>query len=191
MATKKKAASGQKKKKTMIAVSGGFDPIHIGHVRMFEQAKKFADELVVILNNDNWLKKKTGYAFMPEKERKEVIEGLRAVDGVVLTKHGPNPKDADEMSVSHMLREIRPDMFANGGDRNEKNAADPASSLYWDINTCREVGIDMIFNIGQGGKVQSSSWLLKGYFEKVNGNSKSETKSASSKKKAKAKSKKR
>ena len=66
-----------KKKPVVVAVSGGFDPIHIGHVRMFERAKALGDELVVILNNDNWLKKKKGFAFMPEKERKEVIEALR------------------------------------------------------------------------------------------------------------------
>ena len=70
-------------KKVVVAVSGGFDPIHIGHVRMFERAKTLGDELVVILNNDNWLKKKKGFSFMPEKERKEVIEALRVVDRVV------------------------------------------------------------------------------------------------------------
>ncbi|HVN26429.1 MAG TPA: adenylyltransferase/cytidyltransferase family protein [Candidatus Paceibacterota bacterium] len=151
------SVSSDGRKKVVVAVSGGFDPIHIGHVRMFEAAKALGDELVVILNNDNWIKKKKGYAFMSEQERKEVIEGLRAVDRVVLTKHESDPKD---MSVVHMLAEIRPTIFANGGDRDEKNAADPASSLYKDINACRELGIEMIFNLGRGGKVQSSSWLL-------------------------------
>ena len=72
----------------VVAVSGGFDPIHIGHVRMFERARALGDELVVILNNDNWLRAKKGFAFMPEKERKEVIEALRAVDRVVITGIG-------------------------------------------------------------------------------------------------------
>jgi D-beta-D-heptose 7-phosphate kinase/D-beta-D-heptose 1-phosphate adenosyltransferase len=153
-----------KRKKVVVAVSGGFDPIHIGHVRMFESARALGDELVVILNNDNWLKKKKGFAFMPEKERKEVIEGLRAVDRVVLTNHTPNDKD---MSVSRTLRAVNPAIFANGGDRNEANAADPNSSLCKDMHTCKELNIDMIFNVGQGGKIQSSSWLLAKHFERA------------------------
>ena len=150
--------------KVIVAVSGGFDPIHVGHVRMFSRAKALGDELVVILNNDNWLKKKKGFAFMPEKERKEVIEGLRVVDRVVLTNHKPNDND---MSVSRTLRLVKPDIFANGGDRNEANAADPTSSLYKDMHTCKEFDITMMFNIGKGGKVQSSSWLLKKHFERA------------------------
>ena len=155
-----------RRKKKVVAVSGGFDPIHIGHVRMFERARALGDELVVILNNDNWLRKKKRHVFMSETERKEIIEGLRAVDRVVLTNHESNPAD---MSVSAMLREIRPDIFANGGDRNEKDAANPASSLYRDINTCKALGIEMVFNIGDGGKVQSSSWLLEAYLKQATG----------------------
>lgn len=154
------------KKKKVVMVSGGFDPIHIGHIRMFERAKALGDELVVVLNNDNWLRKKKQHVFMPERERKEILEALRVVDRVVLTKHEPDPKD---MSVSRELREIQPDIFANGGDRNEADAANPQSSLYKDINTCKEEGIEMVFNIGDGGKIQSSSWLLKDYFEKAVG----------------------
>lgn len=113
----------------MVAVSGGFDPIHIGHVRMFEQARKLGDELVVILNNDNWLRAKKGYAFMPEKERKEVIQALRAVDRVVITRHGVNDPD---MSVVRELCAIKPDIFANGGDRKLDNIPEVAA--------CREIG---------------------------------------------------
>jgi len=105
---------------------------------------------------------------MPEQERKEVIEGLRAVDRVVITSHGPEPED---MSVSRDLRALHPDIFANGGDRDEKNAADPASSLYKDIATCKELGIEMVFNIGEGGKVQSSSWLIEKERERAMKNS--------------------
>jgi D-beta-D-heptose 7-phosphate kinase/D-beta-D-heptose 1-phosphate adenosyltransferase len=162
-AKKTSAKKNPKPKKVVVAVSGGFDPIHIGHVRMFENAKALGDELVVILNNDNWLKKKKGFAFMPEKERKEVIEGLRAVDRVVITKHKPNDSD---MSVSHALHTVKPHIFANGGDRNEANAADPNSSLYKDLKACKELDIDMVFNVGKGGKVQSSSWLLKKHFDR-------------------------
>lgn len=155
-------ASGRKK--IVVAVSGGFDPIHIGHVRLFERARALGDELVVILNNDNWLRKKKKHVFMEEVERREVIEALKPVDRVILTGHAVDPAD---MSVSRELAELHPDIFANGGDRNEKDAENPASSLYKDINTCKQCGIKMIFNIGDGGKVQSSSWLLDAYVKRV------------------------
>jgi D-beta-D-heptose 7-phosphate kinase/D-beta-D-heptose 1-phosphate adenosyltransferase len=164
-----------KKKPIVVAVSGGFDPIHIGHVRMFERARALGNRLVVILNNDNWLRAKKQHIFMPDHERKEILEALRAVDEVVLTGHEVNPIDpnatpeanARKMSVSADLARIKPDIFANGGDRNAKNAADPTSSLYHDINTCKEIGAEMVFNIGDGGKIQSSSWLLADYIKKV------------------------
>ncbi len=154
MKTKKKAVK-KGTKKVVVAVSGGFDPIHIGHVRMFEHARALGDELVVLLNNDNWLKKKKGFAFMPEKERKEVIEALWTVDRVVITRHKPNDKD---VSVSRELRMVKPDIFANGGDRKLDNIPEVA--------VCDAIGCTMVFNVGKGGKIQSSSWLLKKHFER-------------------------
>ena len=138
----------KKSKKIVVAVSGGFDPVHIGHVELFERAKKLGDELVVILNNDNWLKKKKGFVFMPQAERKGILEALRVVDKVVLTNHKPNP---DDMSVCDSLRKIKPDMFANGGDRWKHNVPE--------VNVCQEFKIKTVFNVGQ--KIQSSSWLIK------------------------------
>lgn len=136
------------KKEKIVVVSGGFDPIHIGHVRMFEEAKKLGDRLVVILNNDHWLRKKKGYSFMPEAERQEVLRAIKWVDDVFLTKHEANPAD---MSVSAELRELRPDIFANGGDRKNDNTPEAV--------VCDEIGCEMAFEVGRGGKVQSSSWL--------------------------------
>ena len=142
----------KKTKGVVVAVSGGFDPPHIGHVRMFEEAKKLGDILVVILNNDNWLKKKKGNVFMPQHERKELIEAFTAVDYVVLTGHEPNTED---MSVCVELANLKPHIFANGGDRKYDNIPE--------VHVCDEIGCKMIFNIGRGGKVQSSSWLLEAY----------------------------
>lgn len=142
----------KKDKEIIVAVSGGFDPIHIGHVRMFNEAKKLGDKLVVIINNDNWLKKKKGYVFMPQEERKEVIEALEAVDEVVFTKHGPDPED---MSVCRELEKLRPHIFANGGDRKMGNVPEDA--------VCDRIGCKMEFSVGAGGKVQSSSWLVANY----------------------------
>ncbi len=144
------------KKPIVVAVSGGFDPIHPGHVRLFVEAKKLGDELVVILNNDNWLLKKKGFVFMPEAERKEIIEALRVVDRVVLSKHSENTED---MSVCAELRNLHPDIFANGGDRGAGNVPE--------VPVCAEEGIQMVFNLGAGGKVESSSWLLKNYADYV------------------------
>ena len=77
----------------VVAVSGGFDPLHIGHIRLFKEARKLGDTLVVILNNDNWLYTKKGYVFMTEKERKELIESFSFVGKVVLTDHTSHDPD--------------------------------------------------------------------------------------------------
>ncbi|OGZ19961.1 MAG: hypothetical protein A2626_00820 [Candidatus Nealsonbacteria bacterium RIFCSPHIGHO2_01_FULL_38_55] len=146
-----------KKKKIIVAVSGGFDPIHVGHIRMFEQAKNLGDELVVILNNDNWLKKKKGFVFIPQDERKEIIESIKRVDRVIITKHGRNPED---MSVQIELEKLRPDIFANGGDRTKKNIPE--------VSTCKKINCKMVFNVGKGGKIQSSSWLLENFLKSKN-----------------------
>ncbi len=156
----KKVESG--KKPVIVAVSGGFDPIHIGHVRMFNEAKALGDRLVVILNNDNWIKKKKGAAFMPEAERKEVIEALAAVDEVLLTSH---PEDPQDMSVCVDLERLRPHIFAKGGDRTIEDSRNKTSSLNPEADLCKRLGIEVVFNVGKGGKIQSSSWLLKKYNE--------------------------
>lgn len=148
---------GNKKNKIVVAVSGGFDPPHVGHIRMFQEAKKFGDELVVILNNDNWLKKKKIHNFMHQEERRELLESIGCVDRVVLTGHPKNPTD---MSVCRELLRVKPDIFANGGDRK-------AESDIPEAKVCREMGTKMVFNVGHGGKVQSSSWLLAKYVGKL------------------------
>lgn len=137
-----------------VLVSGGFDPIHVGHLRMFKEAKKFGSYLIVLVNNDNWLKKKKGACFMSEDERVEILHSIDCVDQVILTKHTHMPED---MSVCTELNEIRPDVFANGGDRFADNI--PEKKL------CDDLGITAVFNVG-GGKVRSSSELVNEYNEK-------------------------
>lgn len=150
-----------KKKEIIVMVSGGFDPVHIGHVRLFNEAKKLGDKLVVVINNDNWKRKKRKHVFMPEDERKEIIEAFSAVDEVIISEHGKNPNGPKKMSVSNELSKIKPNIFANGGDRNKEDANNPNSSLFYDIETCKKLGINMVFNVGYGGKIQSSSWLVE------------------------------
>lgn len=126
-----------------IALSGGFDPIHIGHVRMIQKASEFGD-VIVILNTDEWLENKKGYVFMPFEERAEIISALRGVKEVVKCI------DTDS-TVCQTLKSIKPNYFGNGGDRKEGNVPEEA--------VCKSEGITMLWGVG-GGKIQSSSWLV-------------------------------
>jgi D-beta-D-heptose 7-phosphate kinase/D-beta-D-heptose 1-phosphate adenosyltransferase len=139
--------TSRKKKSVVVAVSGGFDPVHIGHIRFFRTARSLGDKLVVILNNDNWLTTKKGFVFMPEKERKAVIEAIRHVDRVIITKHGKNDPDR---TIVRELKVLRPDIFANGGDTRKGN--DEENRI------CLQYGIRPVYGAG-GGKIQSSSAL--------------------------------
>jgi len=126
-----------------VAVSGGFDPLHFGHIDYFEKAKKLGDKLVVILNSDDFLKKKKGYIFMPFEQRKKIIESIKYVDKVI------ECIDKDQ-TVCQTLRMLKPDIFAKGGDRILENTPEK--------EVCQTLGIKMVFGVGE--KVQSSSWLI-------------------------------
>ena len=127
-----------------IAVSGGFDPIHIGHIRMIKEAAKLGD-LMVFLNKDDFLMRKKSYVFMPFEQRKEILENIKGVREVL------EVVDEDD-TVCDTLNKYRPQIFANGGDRTSDNIPE--------IAICKQLGIEMIFGIG-GDKVQSSSVLVK------------------------------
>ena len=103
---------------------------------------------------------------MSAKDRAEVIASFRDVDKVVISGHHKNSKSAKAMSVCSELFKIRPHIFANGGDRNNKDAENPLSSLHHDINMCKKLGIKIVYNVGKGGKIRSSSELLKKYVNK-------------------------
>ena len=134
-----------KKKKKVVAVSGGFDPIHIGHVRMIQDAKKLGN-VIVFLNTDEWLKRKKGYVFMPWEERAEILLGIKGVKEVY------SAMDSDD-TVCEALKFYKPDVFANGGDR--KPGVVPEYQI------CEELGIEMAFSVGGDDKPQSSSWLVE------------------------------
>ena len=133
----------EKTKRKIVAVSGGCDPAHSGHIRMILEASAYGD-VVVILNSDDWLTRKKGYKFMEWSERAEILSAIRGVVDVV-------PVDDSDGTVCEALRRIRPDYFANGGDRKVGNTPEG--------DVCKELGIEMLWNIG-GGKTQSSSWLI-------------------------------
>lgn len=129
----------------VVAVSGGFDPVHIGHLRMFQEAKRLGDELLVIVNDDNFLTRKKGRPFMTLEDRMEIIAGFACVDQVVAAV------DEDD-TVCASLEHYRPHIFANGGDRTSANVPEK--------EVCERCNIEMVWGIG-GGKIRSSSELIK------------------------------
>lgn len=126
-----------------VVVSGGFDPVHIGHVRLILAAAEYGD-VIVVANSDSWLYRKKGFVFMTWEQRKEILEALKGVVRVEWVD------DTDE-TVCEALRRIKPTCFANGGDRKDDNVPEVA--------VCNELGIEMLWNMG-GGKVESSSDLV-------------------------------
>lgn len=141
------------REKPLIAVSGGFDPVHIGHIRMIRDAARYGD-VMVIINSDDWLMRKKGYVFMPYEERVEIIGNIK---GVALVT---SVDDSDE-TVCEALRRHKPDAFANGGDRKTENTPE--------MDVCEELGIQMMWAIGGNNKPQSSSWLVNKLKESKNG----------------------
>jgi D-beta-D-heptose 7-phosphate kinase/D-beta-D-heptose 1-phosphate adenosyltransferase len=139
--------------KAMIAVSGGFDPVHIGHVRMIRDAARYGD-VMVIINSDEWLMRKKGYVFMPYEERAEIMGNIKGVTIVTAV-------DDSDGTVCKALERHCPDAFANGGDRKTKNTPE--------MDVCEELGIQMMWAIGGNNKPQSSSWLVNKLKENKDG----------------------
>ena len=129
-----------------VTVSGGFDPIHVGHIRMFKDAARFG-RLIVILNSDEWLIRKKGYIFMTFEERKEIIEALGCVSQV-------SEVDDTDLTVCEALDRLSPTFFANGGDRKSENVPE--------VELCNKLGINLLWNVG-GEKIQSSSDLVNSF----------------------------
>ena len=126
----------------LVAVSGYFDPLHVGHLEYLELASQLGDELVVIVNNDYQATLKKGKSFMPENDRVTIVRALRCVDRVFLSI------DKDK-SVCESIRCLKPTVFANGGDRTNNEAPE--------IKLCKELGIEVVDSLGK--KIRSSSDL--------------------------------
>ena len=121
-----------------IVISGGFDPIHPGHIAMIEAAAEYG-EVHIIVNSDDWLVRKKGFFFQPWTDRKKILEAY--------TPHVHSVDDTDG-TVCEALRRIKPTYFGNGGDRTNKNTPE--------LDVCEELGITPVFELG-GGKYSSSS----------------------------------
>ena len=141
------------RERPLIAVSGGFDPVHIGHIRMIKDAARYGD-VMVIINSDDWLQRKKGYVFMPYEERVDILGNIKGV--VMVTS-----VDDTDGTVCSALRRHKPDAFANGGDRKTENTPE--------MDVCEELGIQMMSAVGGNNKPQSSSWLVNKLKENQNG----------------------
>lgn len=135
----------------IVLVTGGFDPLHSGHIAYFKAAKTLGDVLIVGLNSDEWLERKKGRAFMPWNERLCIINNLSMVDEVYTF-------DDEDGSARHFIQQVRAHyptakiIFANGGDRTKDNIPE------MDID---DSNIEFIFEIGGNDKKNSSSWILE------------------------------
>lgn len=140
------------RKEKIVMVSGGFDPFHLGHLLSFQAAKRLGDKLVVVIDGDEFLIKKKGSVFMPIEDRVAIIKELRCVDDVIVMGDG---------DLSDVILHMRPDVFANGGDRGSLDRI-PITER----EACEKVGCKLVFNVGGGNKLRSSSELLKKWIEK-------------------------
>jgi cytidyltransferase-like protein len=137
--------------KKIVLITGGFDPLHSGHIAYFKAAKALGDILVVGVNSDAWLTRKKGSPFMPYKERAEIVRNIVGVDFVI---------DFDDIDNSAkraiwMVRQSYPNdkiIFANGGDRTDKNIPE------MDI---QDQNLEFVFGVGGFNKANSSSWILQ------------------------------
>jgi D-beta-D-heptose 7-phosphate kinase/D-beta-D-heptose 1-phosphate adenosyltransferase len=135
---------GMKKKFITVAVSGAFDPIHVGHIAYIREAAKLGDRLVVILNNDIFLLRKKGFVFRSFEDRKEILESIKGVDEVIASVD-------DDQTVCKTLELVKPDIFAKGGYRTGPENIP-------EVETCRSIGCKVVTNVG-GGKLRADREL--------------------------------
>ena len=157
-------------RKSVIVLSGGFDPVHKGHLRMFREASWLGHHVIVGLNSDEWLTRKKGKPFMEFEERKEILEGFKYINQVIPFDDSDDTandliervydiynSDSYEYNYSDIGHEGMLDYykiyFANGGDRGKENVPE--------VKMCKHLDVVMLWGIG-GGKIQSSSWLING-----------------------------
>ncbi len=130
--------------KPTVMVSGGFDPVHVGHIRMITHAAQYGD-VIVIANSDEWLYKKKGFIFMEFAKRSEILNSIK---GVILV----DSVDDSDGTVCEAIRRHRPTYFANGGDRGKTNTPEQ--------DVCEELGVELLWAVGGDYKADASSDLV-------------------------------
>jgi D-beta-D-heptose 7-phosphate kinase/D-beta-D-heptose 1-phosphate adenosyltransferase len=141
----------------VVLVTGGFDPIHSGHIKYFEEAKLLADGglLIVGLNSDNWLSRKKGKPFMPWSERSKIVEAIKPV-GLVLQFNDDDDSSKLAIKATRLMWPTTKIIFANGGDRVEGN------NLEIDyVKENQDENVEFVFGVGGSNKMNSSSWILE------------------------------
>ena len=146
----KKVLKDLLKKKIIVLASGSFDPVHIGHVKYFQEARRFGDKLIVVIKNDNWLRNKKGYVFMPQNDRKEIIESFSSVDEVIISKHSAKDKD---ISICREIKKIKPDIIANEEGKFSVNVDE--------LKLSKKLEIKVFFNVGYGAQIKKPPESLK------------------------------
>ena len=141
---------GEKEMNNIVLISGGFDPIHSGHIALIEGAAKFGN-VVVLLNSDEWLRNKKGKEFLPYKEREIIIGSIKKVIDVI------SFDDSDTTCIDGIRKAIKKYKnynlkFVNGGDRNDQTTPE--------AKFCKENGVESFWGIGGSNKLNSSSWIL-------------------------------
>ena len=142
------------RKEKIVLVTGGFDPLHSGHIAFFQEAKKLGDKLIVGINSDAWLTRKKGQAFMSFSERKTIIENLGMVDDVLSFDDSDDTASGAIYKLMATAGYGKHIIFANGGDRNEENT--PEYNTYQD-------DIEFVYGVGGDYKINSSSTLLENW----------------------------
>ena len=147
------------KKYDYALVSGGFDPVHVGHLRMFKDAKNLSDKVILLLNNDEWLTKKKGKPFMNENQRKEILDEFKSISKVIIqtSSDKSSTKAIEEFVLKNPDKNI---CYCNGGDRSNVKKI-----LEADI--CKKLGVSLEFGVGGENKIESSSQLTKNYLGNV------------------------
>lgn len=140
------------RKKTIVIASGGFDPLHVGHVRYLQAARKLGDRLFVIVNGDDFLVRKKGFAFMKAEDRQEIVQALKCV-GETIPSLDTDQTVIESLKCLHEWfgRNYKL-VFAKGGDRTKDNIPE--------LGICKTLGIHVICGVG-GEKIESSSELVK------------------------------
>ncbi len=134
------------RKLVTVAISGAFDPIHIGHLRYIRESAKLGDILIVILNSDDFLLRKKGFVFRTFEDRKEILENIRGVDKVIASID-------EDQTVSRTLEMLKPDIFAKGGIRTGPENIPEAE-------TCLKIGCKLVTRVG-GDQIRSNGGISK------------------------------
>ncbi len=132
----------------IVAASGYFDPIHVGHIEYLEKSRELGDKLIVIVNNDTQTKLKKGFVFMPQEDRLKIVKALKCVDEVFLSID--TNKIGIHVPVCKSLEAVKPDIFAKGGDRTIDEI--PETPI------CNKLNIKVIDGLGK--KIRSSSDIV-------------------------------